>query len=62
MYSRYRNAARGSRRKQLCGKRALRGFSFPPAGIGQVRAFWTAPPPAAEAERAAPGGYGLTMV
>ena len=41
MYSRYRNAGRGRRQKQLCGKRVLRGFSFPPAGIGQVRAFWT---------------------
>lgn len=62
MYSRYRNAGRGCRRKQLCGKRPLRGFSFPSAGIGQVRAFWTARLPAAEAERPAPGGYGLTMV
>lgn len=41
MYSRYRNAARGSRQKQLCGKCVLRGFSFPLAGIGQVRAFST---------------------
>lgn len=62
MYSRYRNAEHGRRRKQLCGKRARRGFSFPTAGIGQVREFWTARPPAAEAERAVPGGYGLTMV
>lgn len=49
MYSRYRNAARGCRRKQLCGKPALRGFSFPTAGIGQVRAFSTVPQPAFEA-------------
>ncbi|MCW7545204.1 hypothetical protein N7I30_15475 [Aurantimonas litoralis] len=62
MYSRYRNAGRGRRQKQLCGKRVLRGFSFPTAGNGQVREFWTARLPAAEAERAAPGGYGLTMV
>ena len=62
MYSRYRNAGWGSLWKQLFGKRARRGFSFHPAGIGQVRAFSTVSRPAAEAERAAPGGYGLTMV